>query len=295
MEQAQRLNIQPVMSAVYTAFEGYSATPVNVPLWHRILEMLFPLIEAASRRASEIAREFYDAERARQGLPPHAIPLKVVTYDQLHRDLYNIRRLIHKPVTTEEELTKIALRVARTIENSGRWTLMTAHEYADPGLELQFEIEEHYAEEETTGADPLDKPRRKRYSKGSDLVRGWARVATGRETCGWCLMLVSRGPVYRSAKSAGSSLDENDALQLSGAGEFDVAEHMTQWHTGCDCKVVPVFRLDNWEGRDRYLAAEKLWRTVTKGLHGKDAQNAFRRAVEAGEYQEALEQQPLAA
>ncbi|WP_296012696.1 hypothetical protein [uncultured Adlercreutzia sp.] len=46
----------------------------------------------------------------------------------------------------------------------------------------------------------------------------WARVPSGGKTCGWCLMLASRGFAYKSAGTA-------------GAGR----------HKGCQCAVVPDF------------------------------------------------------
>ncbi len=52
----------------------------------------------------------------------------------------------------------------------------------------------------------------------------YARVPTGDKTCAFCLMLASRGFVYRSEDSA---------------GEFD------QYHDGCDCVVVASFDTDN--------------------------------------------------
>lgn len=52
-----------------------------------------------------------------------------------------------------------------------------------------------------------------------DGVR-YARVPTGLETCEWCLMLASRGPVYLTEESAGA---------------FD------HWHPHCDCRVVPFW------------------------------------------------------
>lgn len=53
-----------------------------------------------------------------------------------------------------------------------------------------------------------------------DRRRGmrYARVPTGRETCGFCLMLASRGFVYHGARAAGL---------------FD------RYHDNCDCRVVP--------------------------------------------------------
>lgn len=52
----------------------------------------------------------------------------------------------------------------------------------------------------------------------------WARVPSGRVTCKFCLMLASRGPVYRTAESAGRAM---------------------KYHDGCDCTPVQI-----WDGDD---------------------------------------------
>lgn len=57
----------------------------------------------------------------------------------------------------------------------------------------------------------------------------FARVPTGAETCDFCIMLASRGAVYRSAMSAGE---------------------MNHYHANCDCRIVPVFRGQKVEGYD---------------------------------------------
>lgn len=46
----------------------------------------------------------------------------------------------------------------------------------------------------------------------------YARIPSGSETCDFCLMLASRGFVYRSAKSAGE---------------------LNHYHANCDCRVTP--------------------------------------------------------
>lgn len=61
-----------------------------------------------------------------------------------------------------------------------------------------------------------------------DGVR-YARVPTGAETCGWCLMLASRGFVYASEKTAGAT------------------DH---YHNDCDCKIMPEFGDTEIEGYD---------------------------------------------
>lgn len=63
------------------------------------------------------------------------------------------------------------------------------------------------------------------FSKG---VR-WARVPTGRETCGFCVMLGSRGFVYKSEDTA---------------GKYD------RYHDRCDCRVVAGTADTSIEGYD---------------------------------------------
>lgn len=67
------------------------------------------------------------------------------------------------------------------------------------------------------------------YSKG---VR-YARVPTGKETCGFCLMLASRGFDYTSRKAAG-----------------DMGFASNRFHDRCDCRVVAGDELTTVEGYD---------------------------------------------
>lgn len=67
------------------------------------------------------------------------------------------------------------------------------------------------------------------YSKG---VR-YARVPTGKETCGFCLMLASRGFDYTSRKAAG-----------------DMGFGFNRFHDRCDCRVVAGDELTTVDGYD---------------------------------------------
>lgn len=98
------------------------------------------------------------------------------------------------------------------------------------------------------------------------IVQGWARVATGRETCAWCLMLISRGPEYLGSDSAGLHLDDETAADLfrEAGGDLEkfreeTQDHIEEWHAGCDCLVVPVFDVANWPGMAAHKRAEQLW------------------------------------
>lgn len=81
-----------------------------------------------------------------------------------------------------------------------------------------------------------------------------ARVASGRETCAFCTMLIARGPVYSTT-----------------SGDFRA-------HDRCDCVAVPVFDRADYAGRDQYVAAYKLWKDSVGARSGVDALKAFRQA-----------------
>lgn len=95
-----------------------------------------------------------------------------------------------------------------------------------------------------------------------DRATGYARV-TDNDPCAWCAMLASRGPVYKSAKTAGDPRQGGD-----------------RYHDLCGCQAVPSFTLD-----EPFIGiADKLyedWRRETKGHGGKHAVNVFRRWWEA--------------
>ena len=61
------------------------------------------------------------------------------------------------------------------------------------------------------------------FNVGNDPYGGevrYARVPTGAETCDFCIMLASRGPVYHTPETAGAT------------------DH---YHKGCDCRVIPFW------------------------------------------------------
>lgn len=84
---------------------------------------------------------------------------------------------------------------------------------------------------------------------------GYQRHASG-ACCAFCAMLTTR--VYRSKATAGEGAD---------------------WHTDCNCTVVPVYR-DSQPQPDNTTRYRDLWNESTRGLSGNDARLAFRRAIE---------------
>ncbi|UZJ23708.1 hypothetical protein RHODO2019_10860 [Rhodococcus antarcticus] len=95
---------------------------------------------------------------------------------------------------------------------------------------------------------------------------GYARISTSGTPCGWCAMLISRGAVYRSAKSATATFDDGD-----------------KYHDNCYCVAVPIFSREQYAGPEFALNRRysELWPQVTRGLSGKAAVSAWRRFIRA--------------
>ncbi|QAY03797.1 capsid maturation protease [Mycobacterium phage AFIS] len=257
---------------------GFFAQPALTMFdWLRLLDLLFPEIQRRRTEASVLARRFYDSQRAQHhpDLPRNDRPLEGTTFEKFVENMDPARERMQQAETRGDALTHLTLRAVREVENAGRQQIIHAVEN-----------------------DP--EPR---------VLRGWARVATGRETCAWCLMLISRGPTYVRAETAGLDLDTEHALELFENKDLetyfaDISGEIKQWHPGCDCKVIPVFRNEDWFGKEAADRALDLWGEATKeaialedeGLVHKSGKNkgqpftrnelainALRRRLERGE------------
>ncbi|MDA3643788.1 hypothetical protein LZ318_11905 [Saccharopolyspora indica] len=222
---------------------------LSVKEWLNLLRSIFPEVQEARRKSSDLGREFYDAQREEHapGSGRHDAFLDHYTFQDFVKAMEPARRKLAQQDASDAAVKEAAMRITKEIENAGRGQIL-----------------------KMVDSDPV--------------VKGWARVATGRETCGFCLMMVSRGPVYLSARSAGLDTDDVTAEELWRKNDQAAMDELAKrWHPGCDCKVVPVFDRTNWAGRDAYLDARELWNRFTKDVSYKDALNAFRRALERGE------------
>lgn len=239
--------VRRIIRSILGIFLPFRGVPVENDTWDSILQTIYPSVEQARRESAELAREFYDDLRAIEYPDEqYDIDLAPYEYEWFEEAMRPSRQKFRLIDTSLGEVTQAALRVAKEVENGGRRTMLYA---------IQKD-----------GKRPK-----------------WARVATGAETCGFCLMLVSRGPVYVTPDRAGAETGPDALDLLDEEGNAALTELMTRWHPGCDCKIVPVFDTEkDWPGKQDYLEAYKLWREVTKGYSGRDALNAFRRAIESG-------------
>lgn len=115
------------------------------------------------------------------------------------------------------------------------------------------------------------------YANRDKRAIGYARASASGTPCGWCAMLISRGAVYRSAKSA--SLSEDGDL----------------YHDNCHCYAEPIFVKGQYESDPRFDLNREyaaLWPKVTKGYGGKDAVAIWRKFIRERTAQEQPKRQP---
>ncbi|WP_245938825.1 VG15 protein [Actinacidiphila glaucinigra] len=92
---------------------------------------------------------------------------------------------------------------------------------------------------------------------------GYVRLSRTGTPCGWCAVLISRGPVYKSRESA-----------LFKDGD--------KYHDNCNCYAMPIWNRDQYQSSEltalsrQYMA---LWPEVTKGKSGKAAVSVWRRFI----------------
>lgn len=285
LQEVQSINQQlaAVLLAITTNFQGPRLTRRD---WLAFLAATFPYVDQARRDIADAARRFYDSERAE-----HVEPVEMRVIDALDDDdgavvieddsdvvvdfyeRFPIDLPPYEPDWYEEAMDAVVVDMSQPDADDAVVvdTVETAMKEAENG-----------GRRATVWAVERD-PR----------PVGWARVQGGERSCGFCAMLISRGPVYvrgdhpRSAPiRAGLEVaDETLAVEIwrqaqATGDDSELNKLMNRWHPGCDCKVVPVFDRNEWPGRDEYLRMEEAWKKHAKGDNTKERFNAFRRYIE---------------
>lgn len=213
-----------------TRLIGLLAPPYTPYDWAPLLKLLFPIVDSARAQSAALGRQFYDEQRAQNAPGRQDQFLEHYEESWFNEAMVPEFESFVEEGLTPEVVTRLALRASKEVESGGRRQIMRAVEDDDP-----------------------------------DVVEGWARVATGKETCEFCLTMISRGPAYRSAKKAGVKLQDAPAEKLwRNGGPEAFRELMTKWHTGCDCLVVPVFDVENWPGMEEAEKALDVWNKYSK-------------------------------
>lgn len=136
---------------------------------------------------------------------------------------------------TPYEAAPVSAHLAEGTEKATRGIFQKAVDGDIPSMTTQLLERADYEVKRAAGQTVLDNsitdPRKPRY----------ARVPSGIETCDFCIMLASRGFVYRSAASAGE---------------------LNHYHAHCRCRIIPGFDDVKVEGYDPDYYY-KLWKEDT--------------------------------
>lgn len=124
----------------------------------------------------------------------------------------------------------------------------------------------HELREKANKAEPVS-------TKPGGKVLGWARVLTGAESCAFCAMLASRGPVYSedTVVTTGKPREVRPRqvhYRNSGAtgGHTYVSGSRREgekYHDHCDCIAVLVVKGVPWNGEQQYHDLKDLWDDAT--------------------------------
>ncbi|WP_134324702.1 hypothetical protein [Cumulibacter soli] len=191
---------------------------ISDPQWRRLLQVLFPVVVQARRGSlTEAAAAMVREAELHDGAPIGDIPS---LYYDMHALDVALTRVLREPLAQghDRPLVEVASQAAveRHVQQAARDATRVVVE----------------------------------TSEGPGSPVGWARRLTGAENCGFCVMLASRGAVYKSASSAGR-------------------QDLNRFHDGCDCEIVPVYDVNDWPGLDGFIEANRRYRRALDLVDGR--------------------------
>jgi hypothetical protein len=181
--------------------------------------------------------------------------------------------------TRQQAVDAAAATFVRHTRAAGRQMIVDAVEPEDeddPDDSLEDEIRDAEPEQEPDAEpadddEPADLPEpdevpdveEKPRETATDPRRAvaYARGLTGADNCAFCVMLASRGAIYKSAVSA----------RFSESGG--------KYHDHCDCVPIIVYTSRDWPGKGEAERLYDLWLDATAGFFQRDAINALRREL----------------
>lgn len=221
----------------------FLAPVISLVEWLSIMQVLFPVVTRFREQSATLARDFYDKERAafHPELPRNDQLLVAQTFQEFVAHMEPLRLKVQSREAPKSVAAEFALQFTREVEDAGRQQIVKSVE-----------------QDESLTEKLQNRSQGRPFQDVNRPVQGWARVATGRETCAFCLALISRGPIYKQAKTGGSIYD-NDTTVAAYFQDLPAEEYMKEWHTGCDCLVIPVYDLADWPGMAAAQRALDLW------------------------------------
>lgn len=233
----------------------------------RATKLILPIMRSARSQIGDVTAEFIKAQAREQThiLNPYIPPIAGYAEDAVESVLNTaIDDMLHENTSRNTAVENAAADFVRHAENAGRQMIQDAVEPYDTTTPDDT-IEEQHQDDKKEKDSPVvpDKQTTKPRDRAKDRTRpvAWARGLTGAENCAFCVMLASRGAVYKTAETASRSWEG------------------TKYHRHCDCVAIPVFTSKDWPGKEQADAAYAFWLDSTRGYSQQGAINAFRRAL----------------
>lgn len=241
--------------------------PVTVGQVEQLVDILYPRI-IRMRRASwqghvvELGRQ-----AAAAGVEIKPEPIRPYPRKALFDAIAEVSRLspdsskLHVMMLDEESRRRVMQPVTPDFSNRGDTAVK-----ARVASELGRRVGRHVVDAGRSAVSDSAHNGSARFKSGRPARVGYARVLSGRESCAFCAMLASRGPVY-----------SKDTVVRRRDGR--------RYHDGCDCIPVLVVDGEPWEGQAEAEALYSRWRELT-WENGRIAPNQFKKwqqAVSAGQ------------
>lgn len=241
--------------------------PVTVGQVEQLVDILYPRI-IRMRRASwqghvvELGRQ-----AAAAGVEIKPEPIRPYPRKALFDAIAEVSRLspdsskLHVMMLDEESRRRVMQPVTPDFSNRGDTAVKSR-----VASELGRRVGRHVVDAGRSAVADSAHNGSARFKSGRPARVGYARVLSGRESCAFCAMLASRGPVY-----------SKDTVVRRRDGR--------RYHDGCDCIPVLVVDGEPWEGQAEAEALYSRWREIT-WENGRIAPNQFKKwqqAVSAGQ------------
>lgn len=238
--------LRRMLAALFHIFQQFLTGFMSARDWNTFAHVTYRVMKPYRDEATELARTFHDDMRAAQ-LPSSPNPdSENDTRHDVFKDDYYPEQWFRREMAplfqhSQEGRSRDALvqesvgRVTKVVEDGARRTLIQA---------IQTDT--------------------------SVPVRGFARFDPRPPTCAFCTMMISRGPVYHSAKDGSSAgwpfgTERLERLILDDDPD-EINELMNKWHPGCTCIVVPVYKYDNYPTQEQEEEALKIYTQARKNV-----------------------------
>lgn len=229
--------IRRLLIAVLWVFQAFFTPFLTRRSWNQMLRALYPVMKQFRDESTTLAREFYDANRAREtDLPRHDI-FKDDYYpiEWFAEAMEPVYRDFKRTGNVDAAILQGSGRLSKVIEDAARRTIIQ-------GVQTDT----------------------------SAPVRGWARYDPEPPTCSFCLMMISRGPVYMDAANAGLDLDDESAEELWQRNDVAAMRAMmNRWHPHCTCVAVPVYRRSGYATEAQEKAALEIYNRARRAAEDK--------------------------